>query len=180
LKEEAMPDWAAAAFLPSTDLLELFVRGTVIYLALLVLLRIVGQREAGGLGITDLLVVVLIAEAVSGGLTGDATALPDGLVVVVTILLWSVVVDALAYRSPRFAALAKGRRRTLVVDGRGNPKVMRRELMTDEELRMQLRLHGITDLADVEGAYLEPNGMISVVRCGHEDVDEPESAPAAG
>ncbi len=62
--------------LPSAALVELIARGSVIYLALILLIRVVGQRESGGLGLTDILVVVLVAEAAGAGLIGDATRSP--------------------------------------------------------------------------------------------------------
>ncbi|MEV4455170.1 hypothetical protein [Microbispora sp. NPDC049633] len=82
-------DWQPI-FAPSIPLLEGFVRGTVTFLVLLALLRLVGQREAGGLGVTDVLLVVLVADAASAGLHGKAESISDGFVVVVTILFWSV------------------------------------------------------------------------------------------
>jgi uncharacterized membrane protein YcaP (DUF421 family) len=145
-------------------LLELVLRGTISFLALLGLMRIVGQREAGALGIADVLLVVLVATAAAPGLEGGATSVTDSMVVVVTILFWSVVVDAVAYRSPRLAGILKARPRTLIHDGPLNRRVMRRELMTGEEVLSQLRLHGIQELSAVERANIEPNGMISVVR----------------
>lgn len=158
-----MPDWGAI-FLVTTPVGEIFVRGTVTYLALLLMMRVAGQRESGGLGITDVLLVVLVAQATAGGLTGDSRSVTDGLLLVVTILMWSIVVDAVAYRWPRAADLLKARPRPLIDDGRLNHKVMRREFMTREEVLTQLRLHGIEDPSLVKRAYLEPNGMISVVR----------------
>lgn len=86
--------------------------------------------------------------------------------------------DALAYRSPRLAALLKARPRTLIEDGKMNPRVLRRELMTVDEVRSQLRLHGIHDVADVTRACIEPNGMISVVTKDRESTD-PVEPPAA-
>ena len=65
-----MPGWDAI-FTMSVPVLEIFVRGTLTFLALTAMLRLVGQRESGGLGITDVLLVVLVAEAASTGLTGD-------------------------------------------------------------------------------------------------------------
>lgn len=65
-----MLDWADT-FAPSSPLLDLVLRGTLVFLGLMLLLRVVGQREAGGLGLTDLLVVVLVADAASSGLTGE-------------------------------------------------------------------------------------------------------------
>jgi uncharacterized membrane protein YcaP (DUF421 family) len=92
-----MPEWDTVLG-PSTPLLEVFVRQTATYLGLLVLVRVVGQRESGGLGINYLLVVVLIAEAASSGIADDYRSVIDGLLLVATILLWSVAVDAIAYR----------------------------------------------------------------------------------
>ncbi|WP_143105470.1 hypothetical protein [Pseudonocardia ammonioxydans] len=88
----------------SVPVLEIFVRGTLTFLTLTAMLRLVGQRESGGLGITDVLLVVLVAEAASAGLTGDRlSSIPDGLLLVATVLLWSVVIDAVAYRWPEAA-----------------------------------------------------------------------------
>ncbi|HEY6738351.1 MAG TPA: YetF domain-containing protein [Actinopolymorphaceae bacterium] len=120
-------------------------------MALLLLLRFTGQREAGGLGITDVLLVVLVA----------------------VILLWSVVVDAIAYRWPALGRFLKARPRLLIRDGEPHPPGARRELMGRVELMSQLRLHGIEDPGEVERAYIEPNGMISVVRRDHGEPDEP-------
>lgn len=161
------------AVLPSLPIVELVVRGTVTFLALLMLLRIVGQREAGGLGVTDLLVVVLVADAASTGMTGDSKTLGDGFILVVTILAWSVGVDALAYRFPRVARIVKARPRLLVDDGELNIRALRRELMTREELLAQLRLHGIEEPEGVHRAYLEPGGMVSVVPRPEEQTADP-------
>jgi uncharacterized membrane protein YcaP (DUF421 family) len=73
------------------------------------LMQIVGQRESGGLGLTDVLLVVLVAEAAAVGLHGDADSVTDGLVVVGTILFWSVLLDAVAYRFPRLAGMLNAR-----------------------------------------------------------------------
>src|SRR3712207_1694603 len=127
----------------SLPLSELVLRGTVMYLAVLALMRVVGQRESGGLGMTDVLLVVLVAEAAAPGLHGDAASVTDSVVLVATVLFWSIAVDAIAYRSPRLAEILKARPKPLIEDGELNRRVMRRELMTDDEVRSQLRLHGI-------------------------------------
>ncbi len=160
-----MPDWEAIVLLSASPL-ELVVRGTVTFVVLMVLFRVVGQRESGGLGLTDLLLVVLVAEAANPGLVGDATTIADGVVLVVTLLFWSVALDAACYRWPRFSVLVKARPRLLIEDGRLNRRLMRREFMTDEEMLTQLRLRGVQDPATVRRAYLEPNGMVSVIPAG--------------
>ena len=158
-----MPDWQMM-FATSVPLLESVVRGTVTYLVVLLLMRLVGQREAGGIGITDVLLVVLVAQAAAPGLSGEADSITDSVVSVVTILLWSVVIDALSYRFPAMSHLLKSRPKPLIHQGRLNRRVMRREFMTEEEVTEQLRLYGVQDISSVERAYIEPNGMISVLQ----------------
>lgn len=170
-----MADWAGM-FRLETPILELVIRGVVVYLLLLLLIRVVGQREAGGLGITDVLIIVLLAQAVGGGLTGDSESITDA-VLVTTILLCSVVVDAAAYRLSWFSVLTKARPRVLIREGELNHRVLRREFMTIEEVRSQLRLHGIEDIREVRCAYLEPNGMISVPPARGDTQDTPPAPP---
>lgn len=156
---------------------ELVLRASLTFPVLMLLLRVVGQREAGGLGITDLLLVVLVADAASAGLTGDAMSVGDGLVLVLTLLVWSVILDGLAYRHPKLGRLLKARPKALIRDGNLNRKVMLRELMTLDEVMSQLRLHGIEDIADVHRAYLEPNGMVSVLPNNGQEVEDGEEPP---
>lgn len=171
-----MLDWAQILS-PSVALVELVVRGTLVFLGLMLLFRLLGQREAGGLGLTDLLVVVLVVDAASAGLTGDTDTLGDGFVLVLTILFWSVVLDAVSYRWPRLGKILKARPKPLIEDGRLNRRIMRRELMTDVEVYAQLRLHGIERLDQVHRAYLEPNGMISIVPVESEETIDPPENP---
>ncbi|MCM0674139.1 DUF421 domain-containing protein [Micromonospora phytophila] len=109
---------------------------------------------------------------------GEAESITDGVVVVAAIPFWSVAVDAVAYRFPRMAALLKAQPRALIENGKLNRKVMLREFMTAEKVRSQLRLHGIEDIAVVDRAYIEPNGMISVIHRDREET-EPVERPEA-
>src|SRR5690606_34826650 len=115
-------------------------------------------------GMTDLLVLVLLAQAVGPGLIGEGSSIADGIILVGTIMLWSLALDAVAYRWPRAALLIKGRPHLLIRDGRPNLRAMRREFLSMDELMTQLRLHGIEDVGDVRRAYIEPNGEISIIR----------------
>jgi uncharacterized membrane protein YcaP (DUF421 family) len=149
----------------SVPILETFLRGTITFFGLLaMMMRIIGQRESGALGITDVLLVVLVAEASAVGLHGTATSVTDGLLLVARILFWSLVVDAISYRWPAAGRLLKAQSRVLIDKGVVNRSVVRRELMTHDEVLAQLRLHGIDDPSEVERACIEPNGMISVMR----------------
>ena len=123
---------------------------------------------------------MLVAEAAANGLSGEYSGIPDGLLLVATILFWSVALDAIAYRWPRFRGMLKSGPTPLIEDGRINQRALRREFMHRDELMAQIRLRGTTDAGDVALAYLEPNGMVSVIRKDGAEVDDPPKPPAAG
>ena len=85
------------------------------------------------------------------------------MIVVATILFWSVAVDAVAFCFTTLGRFIKARPRPLIVDGRLNRRVMRREFMTSQEMDSQLRLHGIEDVG-WSSAPIQTNGMISILR----------------
>src|SRR6185503_16139467 len=93
-------DWEHM-FVPDTSLLEIFLRGTIMYLSIYFLLRFVLKRQTGSLGIADVLVLVLISDAAQNGMAKNYTSLPDGLLLVSTIVFWSYALDWLGYRFPR-------------------------------------------------------------------------------
>lgn len=157
--------------LPTLPLAELVIRGSVTFLVLYTLIRVVGRRESGGLGLTDVLVIVLAADAASTGMNGDSKSIGDGFVLVCVILGWSMVIDALSYRFPRFASIAKAGPKPLIENGELVRRTLRREFMTEQEVMTQLRMHEIDDVSLVEHAYLEPNGSVSIVRRVRADED---------
>jgi uncharacterized membrane protein YcaP (DUF421 family) len=164
-------DWHKI-FIPDTPIVEIFLRGSLVYLALFILLRLVLKREAGTVGIADLLVVVLIADAAQNAMADDYTSIPDGLLLVGTIVFWSYALNWLGYRFPRLQRLVHPPPLPLVRDGRMLRRNMRQELITEEELMSQLRQQGVEDVADVRAAYIEGDGRISVIE------RDPEQHPA--
>jgi uncharacterized membrane protein YcaP (DUF421 family) len=160
-------DWAAI-FRLETPLTEIFARGTAVYLSLFLLLRLVLKREAGTVGITDLLVVVLLADAAQNAMAGNYSTVPDGLILVGTIVFWAYALNWLGYRVPFLQYLVHPRPLLLVKDGQLLRRNMRHELVTAEELMSQVRLHGADDLAEVKEAFIEGDGRISVIlKDGH-------------
>jgi uncharacterized membrane protein YcaP (DUF421 family) len=150
-------------FVPDTPLLEIFVRGTIMYLGVFLILRFVMKRQVGTVGIADIIVVVFIADAAQNGMAGDYDAIPDGLLLVGVIVFWAAGIDALAHRVPAIARLAKAPPLLLVKDGVLQRHNMRREFLTEEELMSQLRLQGVEDLGRVKQAFMEPDGRVSVI-----------------
>lgn len=149
--------------LPSTPLLEIVVRGSVMYLVLFWLLRFVLKRVAGTVGMADLLMVVLIADAAQNALADDYRSIVDGVVLVITIVFWNYLLDWIGYRFPRFQRFFHPPPLPLVRDGHLLRQNMRQELITLDELMSQLRQQGIEDVEQVKSAAMEGDGRISVI-----------------
>lgn len=154
-------DWQQM-FVPDTPLLEIFVRGTIMYLALFLMLRCILKRQAGGIGISDILVIVLIADAAQNGMAGDYTALPDGIFLVLTIIFWNYLLDWLSYHVPLVSKLVEPPPLPLIKYGRMLKSNMRKELISEEELMSQLREQGVDEVAKVKTACMESDGKLSV------------------
>jgi uncharacterized membrane protein YcaP (DUF421 family) len=148
---------------PDVPLLETFVRGTAVYVFLVAVLRLVLKRQSGAVGITDLIVVVLLADAAQNAMADGYQSIPDGLLLLTVIILWAFALERLAYRFPRLNRLIKPPALPLVEDGRMLRENMRRESITEEELMGHVRLQGIGDLSLVRRAYIESDGRISVL-----------------
>jgi uncharacterized membrane protein YcaP (DUF421 family) len=156
-------DWKSI-FLPETPLLEIFLRGSVMYITLFVLLRLVLKRQTGTLRMTDLLLITLIADASQNAMAGDYQSVPDGLLLVGTIMFWSYAFDWLAFRSEWLRRLIEPPPLPLIQDGKLLRRNMRSELITEDELMSQIREEGLARLEQVKEAYIESDGRISVVK----------------
>ena len=147
----------------SLPLWEIILRGSVIYLSLTLLFRFVARRDIGAVGIADLLVIVLIADASQNAMAGDGKTLADGLVLICTLLGWNLLLDWLAFRFPGMRRLLEADKLLLIDRGRLMKRNLRKELITEEDLLAKLRSYGIDDIRDVKTAYLESDGNITVV-----------------
>lgn len=142
---------------------ELVLRGTAMYWFIFIALRIAGRRDLGSFGSADVLLVVLIADAAQNAMSAEYKSVAEGMVLVGTLVLWSIVIDRVCYFSPAIARLFDPSRICLIKDGVLQRRGMRREYITREELMSELRQAGITDPQDVYRAYIESTGAISIV-----------------
>jgi len=117
---------------------------------------------------------VIIADAAQNAMAGGYTTFSEGAVLVLTIVAWNWLLDWLSYRFRLVRRFAQPPRLTLVARGVLQRRNMRREFITIEELREKLREHGIERLSEVQAAYLEGDGQISVIRGTEGDTDEGE------
>lgn len=157
-----------ALFIPGGSLLEIFVRGTIVYFVLLASLRVLNRRHVGSMSLMDLLVMVLIADAAQNAMAGQYNTITEGLVLCGTLIGWNFVLDWLAYTSPLVARLLEPPPLDVVRDGKLLRRNMRTEFLTEDELMSQLRQQGITELSVVSRAQIEPDGGVSVVRTDHQ------------
>lgn len=164
-----MPDWQVL-FVPEHSLLEIALRGTIMYLALFLIMRFVMQRQAGVVSLADLLVIVLLADVSQNAFSNEYKSLTEGILLVLTIVGWNYAIDGLAFRFPVFERFITPKRLPLIVDGCISWRNMRREMITHAELMSQLRQQGIDDPALVRLASLEGDGSISVIRDDESDL----------
>jgi uncharacterized membrane protein YcaP (DUF421 family) len=149
---------------PKHSVLEMLVRGTIMYLALFFILRFVARRQFGQLGIADLLVIVLIADASQNAMAGEYRSVTEGVALVLTIVFWDYAIDWLGYHVPALARLTQPPPLPLIRNGRLLPANMRAEMITREELMSHLRQQGLQDPAEVKKAFIEGDGHISIVK----------------
>jgi len=146
-----------------TALGEVIARTVIVYFAILIGLRVAGKRELGQMAPFDLVVILLISNAVQNAMVGQDTSLTAGLVAAFTLLAVNWGVSQLRLRSGRLSGQLIGSPTLLVNDGQFVDAHLRKEGITREEVMMALREHGVGKVEDVESAVLEVDGAISVV-----------------
>lgn len=142
---------------------EIALRGTIVYLALILLVRAIPKRNAGHISPNDMLTLILVGTLAADGIIGGSTSIGDIVLMIGLILGWAYLLDLLEYRFPALRAILRDRQSTLVENGRLVRRNMRRELVTEEELMAVLRKEGVDDVSAVRSACLEADGEISVV-----------------
>lgn len=150
-------------FVPSLPVAELVVRGSLVYLMLFIVLRFLPNRQIGTIGISDLLVVVLFAEAAQNAMASNYTSIADGAILVSTIILWSYSLNWLSYRIPRLQRFLNPPPTLLVRNGRILRDNMEQQLVSQDELMSLLRKQGVQKLNEVKLAFMESDGNISVI-----------------
>ncbi len=156
------------------SIVELVLRGTLVFWLLFLIFRFVMRRDVGAVGIADILLLVIVADAAQNAMSGGYSTVSEGAVLVLTIVGWNFLLDWLSFRSLVVQRFAQPGRLTLVQRGVINRRNLRREFITLEELQEKLREQGVEKVAQVKAAYLEGDGQISVIRF------EPDEAGGAG
>jgi len=168
-------DWHQL-FVPNTSLAEIAIRGSVIYLLLFTVMRFLPRREVGGMAASDILVIVLIADAVQQGMAGKYESITEALVLAGVIFFWATVLDLVDYHFPQLNLSEPGPV-CVVSNGRLLRRNMRRQKVTVEEVMSQVRQHGLQELSEVRVAYIEGDGHFSVVPRHRRSAQAPTRGP---
>ena len=142
---------------------ELMLRGVVVYAFLLVLLRLTGRRQIGQYDPFDLILLLILSNAVQNSMNGGDNSLIGGLISALTLIGCHLLVSRVAWRSPRVARLIDGRPKVLIRAGQLDAGTMRAERLTVDDVHAALRAAGCLHTHEVERATIETNGQITVV-----------------
>lgn len=139
------------------------LRACAIYVLVMVLIRLSGKRAVGQFTPFDLILLILIGNAVQNGINGGDNSLTGAFIMAVTLIALNYAVAFVTSRCRAVEKVVEGEPVVLARDGRLFEKVLRRELISRSDFREALRMNGVEDVAEVELALLETNGSISVV-----------------
>ena len=142
---------------------DVVLRTAVVYLFVVAAIRISGKREVGQMSVLELVVILVISDAVQNSMIGENTTLWGGLAAVVTLLSLDVAINRAIGRSRRLRNIIEGEPRLLVRDGRLLQKALREEKIDADDVRAAIRSQGLTRIEDVRLAVLETDGSISVI-----------------
>jgi uncharacterized membrane protein YcaP (DUF421 family) len=151
-------------WIPNPHWWELIFRSAIVYLFLILVLRLTGKRQVGQLAPFDLVLLLVLSNAVQNSMNGGDNSLTGGLVSAATLIALNYLVGIATFRSKRIETLVEGRPEVLVHNGKLFEDVLARAQLTRHELNSALRQAGCTCVEEVHTAILENNGSISVTQ----------------
>lgn len=157
---------------------ELVIRGSLMYVGLVLVMRFILRRDVGSMSMPDVLFVVLVADAAQNAMAGEYRTVADGVVLVATLVGWNLVLDWLAFHSPVFRRFIEPPALPLIVDGKWQRKNLKKEWITTEEVESKLREAGIEDVHAVKLAVLESSGELGIIRRDSSPVPSHPQSPA--
>jgi len=163
IAEHAAMDWSEIFGLTVSPW-ELIIRGSAMYLFLFFLFRVVVRRRVGSIGMADILILVIVADAAQNGMSGEYRSVTEAFILVATLIGWNMLIDWLTFRIPRLQSILEPPPLLLIDKGRVLWRHLRHEYVSETELKTKLREHGVSDPSEVEKAYMEPDGQVTVLK----------------
>lgn len=155
-------DWGVV-LKPDIPILETFIRGTLLYFFVFVIMRITLRRTAGELSMLDFIFVLLVANGAADSMTGGSIAVTNGVVIILTVIGWNYALNSLSWYFPVLQRLTAPPPLPVIRNGQMILRNMRKEFLTKDELMAQLREEGIEDISKVKAAHIEGDGNVSVI-----------------
>jgi uncharacterized membrane protein YcaP (DUF421 family) len=143
--------------------MDLTVRAVALFCFVYLLTRIIGRRELSSMEPFDLILLIVIGDAIQQGLTQDDYSVTGALIVIGTFAVLQILVSYLSYRFPRLRPALDGEPLVVVQDGKAIEKNMKRERITIDEVMVEARLQQVSSLDDIAWAVLETSGKISII-----------------
>jgi uncharacterized membrane protein YcaP (DUF421 family) len=143
--------------------MDLVLRAIALFCFVYLLTRIIGRRELSSLEPFDLILLIVIGDAIQQGLTQDDYSVTGALTVVGTFGVLQVLVSFISYRFPRLRPALDGEPIVVVQDGKPIEHNLRRERMTVEEVMVEARQQQVAALDDIAWAVLETSGKVSII-----------------
>jgi uncharacterized membrane protein YcaP (DUF421 family) len=144
--------------------MDIVLRGAFVFAFLYVLMRFIGRRELSSLQPFDLIVLIILGDAVQQGLTQDDYSLTGAMLGVGTIAALQVLTSYMNFKFPRLRPILDGEPIVVVQDGKPIQRNLNRERMTLDDLTEAARKEGIGKLDEVQWAVMETNGQISFIK----------------
>src|SRR5438876_870920 len=144
--------------------MDIVLRAIVLYVFVIFVMRVIGRRELSSMTPFDLILLIILGDAVQQGLTQDDYSLTGALLAIGTIAALQVGVSFLNFRFPRLRPMLNGEPIVVVQDGRPIPRNLKRERLTYEDLAESARMQGIGSLDEVAWGVLETSGAISFIK----------------
>src|SRR3954466_2357155 len=146
--------------------MDIVLRGIFVFVFLYVLMRMIGRRELSSLEPFDLILLIVLGDAVQQGLTQDDYSLTGAFLAIGTIAVLQVFVSWIGFRFPRARPVIEGTPIVIAQDGDVLERNAKRERLSVDEIREAARVQGIAQLSEVKWAVLETNGQITFIKRG--------------
>ena len=160
---------------------EFVLRGVIIYAFLIILLRITGKRQVGQLAPFDLVLLLVLSNAVQNAMNGGDNSVTGGIISATTLIVLNGIVGRLTYNNKKLERIIEGRPDILIHNGKVFEDVLSRQLLTHHELNAALRAAGCSCPEEVHYAILENTGQITIQpRIRSEGVGVSQTPPARG
>jgi uncharacterized membrane protein YcaP (DUF421 family) len=144
--------------------MDIVLRAVFLYAFLIFLMRVIGRRELSSLGAVDLVLLIVLGDAIQQGLTQDDYSVTGAVIAISTIATMQVLSSYVSFRSRRARRVLTGDPLVVIQDGKLIENVLRRERLNEDDVAEEMRLQQIGSFDEVAWGILESNGQISFVK----------------